>query len=144
MRELLANNFAFVYTGPNLWWVSELQTYLCLQATIQDKSHWGSAAIFIFFLALLSSLLNGASFSKISCSSPSPHPLQSWNSKKILDTSVQQFVGWGEGFGSVWIGKRPRNASVQECSHNILVSVCEQSRRMKILVTVSVFYKVVT
>ena len=32
------------------------------------------------------------------CSSPSPHPIQSWNSEKILDTRVQHCL-WGVGRG---------------------------------------------
>ena len=36
--------------------------------------------------------------SKSSCSSPSPHPIQSWNSEKILDTRIQNCL-WGEGRG---------------------------------------------
>ena len=35
---------------------------------------------------------------QFSCSSPSPYPIQSWNSEKILDTRVQRCL-WGEGRG---------------------------------------------
>ena len=52
---------------------------------------------------------------KFSCSFPSPHPMQSWNSKKILDTCIQHCL-WGEGRGNgpMWIGKCPRNAKVSQ------------------------------
>ena len=42
------------------------------------------------------------------------HPIQSWNSEKILDTRVQHCCGLREWVGSVWIGKRPRNAKVSQ------------------------------
>ena len=55
------------------------------------------------FLSFLGSLINSASFSKFCCSSPSPpHPIQNWNSEKILDTRVQHCL-WGEGRG--WTNK---------------------------------------
>ena len=38
--------------------------------------------------------------------------MQSWNSKKILDTRPTLFVGVRGGVGLVWIGKRPTNAKV--------------------------------
>ena len=37
-------------------------------------------------------------FQNLFCSSPSPHPVQSWNSEKILDTCIQLCLG-GEGRG---------------------------------------------
>ena len=70
--------------------------------TILDKSPWDSTAIFIFFCYFSVPSLNSAAFSKFSCSSPSPHPIQSWN---IV-------FGVRGGVGPVWIGKRPRNAKV--------------------------------
>ena len=66
--------------------------------TILDKSPWDSTAIFIFFCYLSVPSLNTSAFAKFSCSSPSPHPIQSWNSEKILDTLVQH-CWWGEGRG---------------------------------------------
>ena len=43
---------------------------------------------------------------------PPPHPIQSWNSEKILDTRVQHCL-WGEGRGwTCWNGKLPRKAKV--------------------------------
>ena len=45
---------------------------------------------------------NSASFSKFSCSSPSPHPIQSCNWEKILETWVQCCL-WGEGRGRVCV-----------------------------------------
>ena len=64
--------------------------------TILDKSPWDSTAIFIFFCYFSVPSLNSSAFSKFSCSSPSPHPIQSWNSEKVLDTRVQHCL-WGEG-----------------------------------------------
>ena len=46
--------------------------------------------------------LKTAFFSKFSCSSPSPHPIQSWNSETILDTRVQHCL-WGDGRGWTWV-----------------------------------------
>ena len=40
--------------------------------------------------------------------------IQSWNSKKILDTRPTLFVGVRGGVGLVWIGKRPTNAKVSQ------------------------------
>ena len=59
------------------------------------------------FLLFLGSLFNIASFPKFSCSSPFPHPIQSWNSEKILDTRVPHCL-WGEGrgIGLVWTGNQ--------------------------------------
>ena len=66
--------------------------------TILDKSPWDSTAIFIFFCYFSVPSLNSAAFSKFSCSSPSPHPIQSWNSEKNSGyTRPTLFVGWGEG-----------------------------------------------
>ena len=64
--------------------------------TILDKSPWDSTAIFIFLCHFSVPSYNGAAFWKISCSSPSPYPIQPWNSKKILDTRVQHCL-WDEG-----------------------------------------------
>ena len=76
--------------------------------TILDKSPWDSAAIFIYFC-----YFSVPSFSKFSCSSPSPHPMESWNSEKILDTQIQH-CGVRGGVGPVWIGKCLRNAKVSQ------------------------------
>ena len=38
---------------------------------------------------------------------PSHHPMQSWNSRKIV-----LFVGWGEGLGMYDYKESPTNASV--------------------------------
>ena len=52
------------------------------------------------FLSLLDSLLKKCILvhPKFSCSSPSPQPIQSWNSETNLDTRVQHCL-WGEGRG---------------------------------------------
>ena len=44
---------------------------------ILGKRPWDSTAIFIFFCYFSVPSLNSAAFSKFSCSSPSPHPIQS-------------------------------------------------------------------
>ena len=73
-----------------------------------EKKSLGQYCNFIF-LSFLGSVLKQC-FSKFSCSSPSPHPIQSWNSKKILDTRVQHCL-WGEGRGWTCVNwKTPRNA----------------------------------
>ena len=42
-------------------------------------------------------------YSKFSCSSPSPHPICSWNFEKLLDTYTYNFVcGVRGGVGPVW------------------------------------------
>ena len=140
MWELLANNVAFVCTGPNL---SCVNLPLFTRYNPGQKSLGQYCNIHIF-LPFLSSLLNGASFWKMSCSSPSP-TLNKVETRKKFWIQVSNIVCWVRGgVGSVWIGKRPRIASVHDCSYNMLISVCEQSRHMNILVTVSVFYKIVT
>ena len=50
---------------------------IVVEATILDKSPWDSTAIFLFFCYFSVPSQNGASFSKFSCSSPSPYPIQS-------------------------------------------------------------------
>ena len=66
--------------------------------TMLDKSPWDSTAIFILFCYFSVPSLNSSAFSKFSCSSPSPHPIQSWNSEKNSGyTRPTLFVGWGEG-----------------------------------------------
>ena len=84
------------------------------------KSPWDGNAIFLFFSHFSVPSQNSASFSKFSCCSPYPHPIQTWNSEKILDTRVQH-CGVRGGAVPVWIGKRPRNAKcpktfVRDCS----------------------------
>ena len=52
-------------------------------------------------------------FSKFSCSYPSRHPIQRWNSEKILDTRVQHCL-WVEGRG--WTCVNWKNApEMQKC-----------------------------
>ena len=60
----------------------------------------GRAMQYSFFFVILGSLKKQCILFEInlSCSSPSPHPIQSWNSEKILDTRVQHCL-WGEGRG---------------------------------------------
>ena len=79
--------------------------------SIMDKSPRDSTALFIFFSHFSVPLQNSAPFSKFSCSSPSPHPIQSWNSEKKCRIHSSNIVcGVRGGVGPVWIGKRPRNA----------------------------------
>ena len=63
--------------------------------TILDKSPRDSNALFIISRFAHK---NSASFLKFSCSSPSPHPIQSWNLQKLPDTHVQHCL-WGVGRG---------------------------------------------
>ena len=58
----------------------------------------GTVLQYAYFPVISRLPLKTASFSKFSCSSPSPHPIQSWNSEKILDTRVQHCLR-GEGRG---------------------------------------------
>ena len=65
--------------------------------TILDKSPWDSTAIFIFFCYFSVPSLNSSAFSRFPCSSPSPHPIPSWDSEKNSGyTRPTLFVGWGE------------------------------------------------
>ena len=82
------------------------------KATILDKSPWDSTAIFLFFCYFSVPSQNSASFSKFSCSSPSPYPIQSWNSEIILDTHVQHCL-WGEGRG--WTGVNWKTPQKRKC-----------------------------
>ena len=89
------------FTHINVNYIKEficLQTKMFMSPTILDKSPWDRTAICIFFCPFSVPSLNSASFSKFSCSSPSPYPIQSWNSEKILDTRVQHYL-WGKGRG---------------------------------------------
>ena len=52
--------------------------------------------------------------SKFSCSSPSPHPIQSWNSEKFCIHASNIVCGVRGGVGTVCIGKRSRNAKVSQ------------------------------
>ena len=60
----------------------------------------GRAMQYSFFSVILGSPIKQCILFEInfSCSSPSPHPIQSWNLEKILDTRVQHCL-WGEGRG---------------------------------------------
>ena len=99
----------------NLSWSFEGKQCSILSSAILDKSPWDSTAIYMhIFLSFLGSVLKEWSFSKFSCTSPSPHPIKSWNSEKILDTHVQHCLWVRGGVGPVWIGKRPRNAKVSQ------------------------------
>ena len=86
----------------------------CLnKPTILDKSPWDSTAIFIFFCYFSVPSLNSAAFSKFSCSSPSPHPIQSWNSEKNSGyTRPALFVGWEEGLDLCELENAPK---MQKC-----------------------------
>ena len=70
-----------------------------LEPTILDKSPSDSTTIFLFFCHFsVPSLINSGSFWKFSCSSPSPYPIQSWNSKKNSGHASNVVCG-GEGRG---------------------------------------------
>ena len=85
-----------------------MQNRSSVQTTILDKRSWDSTAIFIVFSHFSGPALNSASFSKFSCSSPSPHPIQSWNSEKNLNIRVQHCL-WGKGRGWACVNwKTPR------------------------------------
>ena len=92
--------------------------------TILDKRPWDSTAIFIFFCYFSVSSLNSSAFSKFSCSSPSLHLIQSWNSKKNSGyTRPTLFVGWGEGLDLCELENAPEmqkcpKTFVHECRHN--------------------------
>ena len=67
-------------------------------STILDKSPWDCTAIFIFFCYFSVPSKSSASFSKFSCSSPSPPTLYKIESRKKSGyTRPTLFVGWGEG-----------------------------------------------
>ena len=81
--------------------------------TILDKHPWDSTAIFIFFCYFSVPSLNSSAFSKFSCSSPSPHPIQSWDSGKNSGyTRPTLFVGWGEELGLCELENAPE---MQNC-----------------------------
>ena len=62
-----------------------------------NKSPWDSTAIFIFFCYFSVPSLNSSAFSRFPCSSPSPHPIPSWDSEKNSGyTRPTLFEGWGE------------------------------------------------
>ena len=64
-------------------------------ASILDKSPGQYCNIFLLFLG---SLLKQCRVFEIFLQFSLPHPIQSWNSEKILDTRVQHCL-WGEGRG---------------------------------------------
>ena len=120
----LRNNAAFIATRylcrvtPYAYnKVVKCNSWLLVNATILDKSPWDSTEIFIF----LGSLLKQCTLFEISYSSTFPHPMQSWNSEKILDTRVQHCL-WGEGRGWTCVNwKTPQKCkcpktSVHDCS----------------------------
>ena len=80
------------------------------------------------FLSFLGSLLNRASFLKFSCSSPFPHPIQSWNLEKILDTPSNIVCGVKGGRGWTCVNwKMPQTCKlkcpktiVHDCSMSLL------------------------
>ena len=93
-----------------------------------DKSPWDSNAVFIFNLCFLGSFIKNAfsfaSFWKFSCSSPSPNPIQSWNSEKILDTRINVVCGVRGWLGMCWLENAPEmlkclKSFVQDCSFTI-------------------------
>ena len=95
---LMTRHYLDLGSAPD--WLPDLQSWTEVLGTVLQ---------FYIFLSFLASLLKQC-FSKFSCSSPSPHPIQSWNSKKILDTRVQLCL-WGEGRGWTCVNwKTPRNA----------------------------------
>ena len=62
----------------------------------------GTVLQYSYFSVILGSLIKqcGESFSKFSCSSPSLHPIRSWNSEKNSRyVRPTLFVGWGEVLG---------------------------------------------
>ena len=95
--------------------------------TILDKSPWDSTAIFIFFCYFSVPSLNSSAFSKFSCSSPSPHPIQSWNSEKNYGyTRPTLFVGWGEGLDLCELENAPEK---QKCPKTF-VHDCRQAKML--------------
>ena len=95
--------------------------------TILDKSPWDSTAIFIFFCYFSVPSLNSSAFSKFSCSSPSPHPIQSWNSEKNSGyTRPTLFVGWGEGLYLCELENAPEK---QKCPKTF-VHDCRQAKML--------------
>ena len=80
-----------IWFFPSFIWksVSSLNLYSSYNPGQKSLGQYCNMHIFPSFLG---------SFSKFSCSSPSPHPIKSWISQKILDTRVQHCL-WGEGRG---------------------------------------------
>ena len=80
-----SNKFAYWSRG----WKRSIRHFHKLQSWTKSLGQYCNIHIFLSFLP---------SFSKFSCSFFSPHPTQSWNSERILDTRVQNCL-WGEGKG---------------------------------------------
>ena len=81
------------------FWCQLRLIYLCAcSPTILDKSPRDTTAIFIFFCHFSGSLLKQCIIFEIFLQFTLPHPIQSWNSGKNLDTRVQHCL-WGEGRG---------------------------------------------
>ena len=95
-------------------------------AKILEKKSLGQYCNIHIFPSFLGSLLKQCIIFEISCSSPSPNPMQSWNSEKILDTRVQHCL-WGEG--RVWTcmtWKTPqKRKSVPRLLSMIVGTVCD-------------------
>ena len=62
-----------------------------------------------------------------SCSSPSPHPIQSWNSEKILDTRVQHCL-WGEG--RCWTCVNWKCPEMQKCPKTFVHDCCREVTKL--------------
>ena len=62
-----------------------------------------------------------------SCSSPSPHPIQSWNSEKILDTRIQHCL-WGEG--RCWTCVNWKCPEMQKCPKTFVHDCCREVRKL--------------
>ena len=92
---------------------------------------WESNAIFLFFV-ILGSLIKPCILFEInfSCSSPSPHPIQSWNLEKILDTHAQHCL-WGEGKGRACVNwKCPE---MQKCPKTFVHDCSRDVRKLLVL-----------
>ena len=87
-----------------------------LQTNNLELQSWtkvpGTVLQYPYFSVISRFPLKTVQLSVSSCSSPSPHPIQSWNSEKILDTRVQHCL-WGEGRSWTWVKwktpQKPKN-----------------------------------
>ena len=93
----------------------------CLNPKSCKKSPWDSAEIFIFFCHVSVPSYKSASFSKFSCSSPSPPPLHPATLYKVetgkkfwIHASIIVCCLLFVGVGPVWIVKSPRNAKLSQ------------------------------
>ena len=87
----------------------------------------GRAMQYSSFFVILGSLIKQCILFEInfSCSSPSPHPIQGWNSEKILDTPVQHCLR-GEGRG--WTCVNWKCPEMQKCPKTY--DCCREERKL--------------